>query len=66
MIRYLRCPSVCERYGISRSTLYSWIQQGLFPAPIKLGPRAVGWAVAALDEWENERRSSTPDALVGR
>jgi prophage regulatory protein len=36
----------------SRSTIYLRIEQGLFPKPVKLGARAVGWPareVAAIN-----------------
>lgn len=29
--------------GYSRSTIYLRIAQGLWPKPVSLGPRAVGW-----------------------
>ena len=38
--------------GLSRSTLYLRIAQGLWTKPVRLGPRAVGWPaseVAALN-----------------
>jgi predicted DNA-binding transcriptional regulator AlpA len=56
MTQFLRRPTVCTRYGISRSTLYSWIQQGLFPAPTKLG-----WPLTALEQWERTRPSTRKD-----
>jgi prophage regulatory protein len=28
---------------ISRSTFWTWVKEGWFPKPIKLGPRNVGW-----------------------
>ena len=58
MAQYFRLFSVCARYGLSRSTLYAWIKQGRFPAPVKLGPRASAWALADLERWECERRIS--------
>lgn len=39
----LRLPAVLKARGRSRSTHYCDIQQGLFPRPVKLGDRAVGW-----------------------
>ena len=39
----LRRKDVEATVGLSRSTIYHLISQGLFPAPIKLGKRAVGW-----------------------
>lgn len=39
----LRLPAVKAQSGSSRSTIYLRIQQGLWPEPVKLGPRSVGW-----------------------
>lgn len=39
----LRLPAVKLASGLSRSTLYLRITQGLWTKPISLGGRAVGW-----------------------
>lgn len=39
----LRLPAVKAETGASRSTIYLRIQQGLWPRPVRLGPRSVGW-----------------------
>ena len=39
----IRLPSVLAEVGLSRSTLYQRISQGLWPKPVNLGGRAVGW-----------------------
>jgi len=41
--KILRLPAVQAESGSSRSTIYLRIQQGLWPKPVKLGPRAIGW-----------------------
>jgi len=41
--RLVRLPEVCNRTGVSRSTLYKLIRLGIFPAPKHLGERAVAW-----------------------
>ena len=50
----LRLPRVGSSTGVSRSTTYLRITQGLFPTPIPLGGgRIVGWPareVAAVNE----------------
>jgi len=43
MSALLRLPSVIERVGLQRTAIYDRISCGLFPAPIKLGPRASVW-----------------------
>ena len=48
----LRLPTVLAESGYSRSTIYQRIRQALWPKPVSLGPRAVGWPareVAALN-----------------
>jgi prophage regulatory protein len=39
----LRLPAVKSDSGLSRSTIYLRIAQGLWPRQIRLGPRSVGW-----------------------
>jgi prophage regulatory protein len=48
----LRLPAVRASTGLSRSTIYLRIAQGVFPRPVSLGGRAVGWPageIAALN-----------------
>jgi prophage regulatory protein len=44
----LRLPAVTAQSGASRSTIYLRIQQGLWPKPVKLGPRSVGWPASEV------------------
>jgi prophage regulatory protein len=41
--RILRFPEVRSLSGLSRSTIYLRIAEGLFPPAILLGKRMVGW-----------------------
>lgn len=48
----LRLPAVKADTGLSRSTIYLYASQGLFPKPVSLGARSVGWPsdeIAALN-----------------
>jgi prophage regulatory protein len=50
--RLLRLREVCSRTGLARSTIYARLTpRGDFPAPIKLGERAVAWPEQAINEW---------------
>ena len=51
----LRRKQVESRTGLSRSTIYQYIQDGLFPKPVPLGPRAVGWLESDISAWICER-----------
>lgn len=45
----LRLPAVQEKTGDSRSTIYIRIANGLFPKPVKIGPRSRGWPDYEVD-----------------
>ena len=47
----LRRKQVQERTGLSRSTIYLYVKADLFPKPVALGPRAVGWIESDVSEW---------------
>ena len=56
--RFLRLPEVISRTGLSRSTIYAYVQLGIFPAPVRLGARAVGWLKSEVDNWIAERAAA--------
>ena len=60
--RILRLPSVRERTGLSRSSIYLRISEGRFPKPISLGERAVGWLESEITEWLNRRIEASRQA----
>ena len=49
---YVTAEWVKRHYAISNSTLYKWISEGRFPAPVRIGPRAVRWSSLALRVFE--------------
>lgn len=51
----LRLPTVKARTALSRSSLYKFVAAGTFPKPVRLGPRAVGWIEAEVQEWLDRR-----------
>ncbi len=54
----LRRKQVELRTGLARSTIYQYIKDGLFPKPVPLGPRAVGWVESEVSAWITERINS--------
>ncbi|WP_148863271.1 helix-turn-helix transcriptional regulator [Marinobacter fonticola] len=53
--RLLRRREVENRTGLSRSTIYLWMSDGLFPKPRKIGPRAVAWRESDIQAWIEQR-----------
>lgn len=49
--RILRLPQVTEKTGYGRSAIWEKANIGEFPKPVRLGPRAVGWVEAEVDDW---------------
>lgn len=45
----LRRKQVEAATGLSCSTLYRRIKDKTFPAPVKLGPKSVGWRAGDID-----------------
>lgn len=58
-VSVLRLPAVKARVGLGRSSIYSALARGEFPAPVKLGERAVGWLESDIDAWIFARVSAT-------
>lgn len=50
-LRILRLPDVIDRVGLKRAAIYQYVDRGLFPKQINLGPRAVGWLEHEVDAW---------------
>jgi len=53
--KILRRKDVEAMIGLSRSTIYKLISEDMFPKPIKLGPRAVGWRLSDVEIWLDTR-----------
>ena len=57
----LRLPDVKAATGLSRSTLYLRIANGVFPHPVSLGGRAVGWPAHEVAALNAARIAGKPD-----
>jgi prophage regulatory protein len=53
--RALRLTQVCEAVGLSRASIWRMVRCGDFPAPFKIGLRAVAWSVVEVDQWLADR-----------
>lgn len=60
----LRLKQVRQITGLARSTIYSAIRAGSFPAPFRLGPRAIGFSAASVDAWLAARMAGRSEAEV--
>lgn len=60
----LRLPAVKSESGLSRSTIYLRINQGLWTKPISLGGRAVGWPDSEVEAINAARIAGKPDQEI--
>ena len=57
----LRIPDVKFESGLSRSTIYLRVSQGLWTKPVSLGPRAVGWPSDEVEAINTARIAGNTD-----
>ena len=51
VMRYLKRKQVCEKTGLSWTTVWRLQNEGEFPRPYRLTPKRVGWLEAEVEEW---------------
>lgn len=61
----LRLPTVRASVALSKGAILQGVKLGTFPAPIKLGPKAVGWRMSAIKHWLDTRKSVLNDDMQG-
>ena len=47
----LRQQDILSLLGISRACLWKWRMAGVFPKPMRLGPRLLGWRASDVQAW---------------
>ena len=60
----LRLPAVKFESGLSRSTIYLRISQGLWTKPVSLGARAVGWPSDEVEAINSARIAGNTDEEI--
>jgi prophage regulatory protein len=54
----LRLEEIKQLTKKSKSSIYADIASGLFPAPVKIGARAVGWKISQINNWLESLQST--------
>lgn len=62
--RFLRLRDVMEITGLSRSSIYSYIQQGRFPHSVAVGSRAVRWSSSSIYDWMDEKMARSLEQVT--
>ena len=53
--KILKLREVMDVTALSRSSIYAYISKGVFPKPIPLGEKSVGWLSSEILAWISER-----------
>jgi predicted DNA-binding transcriptional regulator AlpA len=61
-VTFIRLPEVKTVTGLSKTSLYALIKEKSFPAPVRLGPRAVAWVKSEIRQWALERVQASRSA----
>ena len=54
-LRFMRMKEVIETIGVSRATIYRWMEAGDFPRSIALGGNSIAWSEKSIQEWMEQR-----------
>ena len=63
--KLLRVPEVEDLTAMKKSKLYDLVKQGQFPAPVRIGPRAVRWRLSAVQKWIDGLEGDTTGKEAG-
>jgi len=50
-MQFIKLPEVIKLTGLSRSSIYRGMRQGVFPSTIQISTRAVAWNKEAIQQW---------------
>ena len=54
-IEFIDLHEVSRRVSLGKSAIYKMVRNATFPAPAKLGDKAVRWDAAEVAAWQRER-----------
>lgn len=54
--KVIRPKEMPDETGLSIRSVWEQVADGTLPAPIQIGPRAVGWLAVEIDEWRQKKR----------
>lgn len=49
---YATDAALAAHFGVTRATIWKWVNRNGFPAPVKLSPQMTRWRWADVTAWE--------------
>jgi prophage regulatory protein len=62
----LRPAEVAQRLGIGRPSVYTLVNNGLLPPPLKIGVRSSGWLASTIDDFLDRARRRADSEFAAR
>ncbi|CDT26615.1 helix-turn-helix transcriptional regulator [Vibrio crassostreae] len=62
--RLMRLKEVMHISGLSRASIYSFMEDGTFPQSVSLGARAIGWRYQDIQNWIQEKIQERNKKLI--
>ena len=60
----LRRPQVQAACGLSRSSIYAHVKLGIFPRPVRIGQRSIGWPSREIEALNTARIAGVDDTGI--
>lgn len=65
-IKFIRFPAVQELTGgCSRTTVWRWMRDGIFPKSYRIGPNICAWDLNSVLEWAKTKARKAPEIERG-
>lgn len=58
--RFIRIGSVLDKTGLSRSSMYRYMELGTFPANFRIAERCVAWRQSDITAWKAKMAAAAP------
>ncbi|AWX99282.1 transcriptional regulator [Marinomonas primoryensis] len=62
-MKLIKLSEVMTQTGLSRSSIYKFMDENTFPKSVALGGRAVAWLENEIEEWMFERLSQRDNSV---
>ncbi|MFT6225950.1 MAG: prophage regulatory protein [Paracoccaceae bacterium] len=51
-MQYISDKQAAARYHVTRQTIWRWVRDRKFPAPVSLSPGCTRWRLSDIEAWE--------------
>ena len=53
--RYVSVVTLCQRYEVTRPTVWRWVREGLLPEPYRFNSHVTRWRLSEVLDYENKK-----------